>query len=184
VVAPILSRTRPEVVTLRPGVLPGIAPDPGRAPAEVVRFSRFEPDAHVARLRFVSEVGSEGAALEEARMVVCVGYGLGQEAVPEAVELAAALGASLAATRRVCDVGWLPRQRQIGLSGRTVSPDLYLGFGVRGSFNHVVGMQRAGRVLAVNRDAEAEMFACSDLAVCGDAPTFLRALLERVRSRS
>jgi electron transfer flavoprotein alpha subunit len=182
VVAPILSRTRPEVVTLRPGVLPGIAPDPERTPAEVFRFSPFEADARVARLRFVSEVGSEGAALEEARIVVCVGYGLGQEAVAEAVALAAALGGSLAATRRVCDVGWLPRQRQIGLSGRAVSPDLYLGFGVRGSFNHVVGMQRAGRVVSVNRDAEAEIFACSDLGLCGDAPTFLRALLERVRS--
>lgn len=182
VVAPVLSHTRPEAVTLRPGVLPGIAADPGRRAAEIVRLAGFEPETRVTRLRFVPEVGSEGAALEEARIVVCVGYGLGQESVPEAAELATALGGSLAATRRVCDVGWLPRQRQIGLSGRTVSPDLYVGFGVRGSFNHVVGMQRSGRVVSVNRDPEAEAFASSDLGICADAPTFLRALLERVRS--
>jgi electron transfer flavoprotein alpha subunit len=183
VVAPILSRTRPEMATLRPGVLAAIAPDPSRAAAKRVAGAGFAPDAEpVLRTSFVSEVGPEGAALEEARVVVCVGYGLGESAVPAAAELASLLGGSLAATRRVCDVGWLPRQRQIGISGRTVSPDLYLGLGVRGSFNHVVGMQRAGTVIAVNRDPDAEVFACADLGIVGDAPRFLEALVVRARA--
>jgi electron transfer flavoprotein alpha subunit len=183
VVAPILSRTRPEMATLRPGVLAAIAPDPSRGAAKRIVGAAFAPDAEpVLRTSFVSEVGPEGAALEEARVVVCVGYGLGESAVPAAAELASLLGGSLAATRRVCDVGWLPRQRQIGISGRTVSPDLYLGLGVRGSFNHVVGMQRAGTVIAVNRDPDAEVFACADLGIVGDAPRFLAALVARARA--
>jgi electron transfer flavoprotein alpha subunit len=184
VVAPILSRTRPEMATLRPGVLAAIAPDPSRARAKHVGFAQLASGAEaVRRASFVSEVGPEGAALEEARVVVCVGYGLGEAHVPAAAELASLLGGSLAATRRVCDVGWLPRQRQIGISGRTVSPDLYVGLGVRGSFNHVVGMQRAGTVMAVNRDRDAEVFACADLGITGDAPEFLGALLARARGR-
>lgn len=177
VVAPILSRTRPEMATLRPGVFAALAPDVARAPAEIVFGPPFEDSTRVRRLRLVAEVGPEGAALEEARAVVCVGYGLGQEAIPLAAALAERLGGVLAATRRVCDVGWLPRQLQIGISGRTVSPGLYVALGVRGSFNHVVGMQRAGRVIAVNTDSEAEIFAAADLGIVGDAADVVRALL-------
>ena len=80
----------------------------------------------------------------------------------------------------MCDVGWLPRQLQIGISGRSVAPELYVALGVRGSFNHMVGMQRATRVVAVNRDRDAEVFAGADLGIVGDAPAFAAALLARL----
>lgn len=184
-VAPILSRTRPEMVTLRPGVLEPLGPSPERPPAAVVPVaSAGVPQRRVRVLGFTPELASD-TELDAARVVVCIGYGLGSaERVPEARELAAALGGVLGATRRVCDVGWVPRQMQIGISGRSVSPDVYLGLGVRGSFNHMVGMQRAGRVIAVNRDPQAEIFAGADLAVVADAPELLRALLERLRGAS
>ncbi len=181
VVAPILSRTSPEVVTLRPGVLECAASDAGRAPARVVRLG--DPGAAPSRVRcrsFESEVGPEAAALEEAPVVVCVGFGLGEAGVEKARLLAARLGGVVAGTRRVCDLKWLPRQAQIGLSGRSVSPDLYVGFGVRGSFNHMVGLRRAKTVVAVNHDPEAEVFGVSDFGIVGDASAVLDELLERL----
>ncbi|MBY0274381.1 FAD-binding protein [Candidatus Binatia bacterium] len=185
-VAPILSRTQPEVVTLRPGVLEPLRPDAdsGGSPArvQIVPFDAM-PAGLVRTLAWTAELG-DGPSLDDARLVVCVGWGLGKDAVPLASELASALGGVVGATRRVCDGSWLPRQLQIGISGRSVAPEVYLALGVRGSFNHVVGMQRAGRVVAVNRDANAEIFAAADLGIVGDARGFTEALLARVRSGS
>lgn len=185
-VAPILSRTRPEVVTVRPGVLEAVRPaaTSDGAPARLEIVSVDPPDAaRVRTLAWTAELG-DGPSLDDARLVVCVGWGLGKDAVPLAAELASLLGGVLGATRRVCDGSWLPRQLQIGISGRSVAPETYLALGVRGSFNHVVGMQRAGRVLAVNRDADAEIFAASDLGIVGDARGFTEALLARLRAGS
>ncbi len=120
------------------------------------------------------------AAMEEARVVVCVGYGLGQEGVPEAQRLAERLGGVVGGTRRVCDLGWLPRQAQIGLSGRSIAPDLYIGLGARGSFNHTVGLRRAGTIVAVNNDPGADFFEGADLGVVGDARVFLTELLAQL----
>ncbi|HZR80720.1 MAG TPA: FAD-binding protein [Candidatus Binatia bacterium] len=179
VVAPILSRTRPEVATLRPGMLRAPEPDRARPHAVIVACGGGAAGAHERRrwLGFVPEVSEEGASLESARAVVCVGFGLGSAAVARAARLAHLLGGAVGGSRRVCDVGWLPRQAQIGLSGRSVAPSVYLALGVRGSFNHMVGIQRAGIVIAVNRDPDAEVFAGADLGVVADAPSFLEALI-------
>jgi electron transfer flavoprotein alpha subunit len=186
VVAPILSRTRPEVATLRPGMLAAIAPDPKRPPAAIVQLGSAGAAAATPRPRwlgFAAEVDEAAASLESSRLVVCVGFGLGKERVAEAEAVAARMGGAIGATRRVCDVGWVPRQLQIGLSGRSVAPAAYLALGVRGSFNHVVGIQRAGTVVAVNRDPEAEIFASADVGIVADAPAFLAALRERLEAR-
>lgn len=181
VVAPVRSRTRPDLATIRPGLLAGLAPDPLRPPALAVDLppaadGRRRPDGRW--LSFVGEVESDGSSLEEARAVVCVGWGLGQrDRVGDAERLARALGGAVAATRRVCDGGWLPRQVQVGISGRSIAPAIYLGLGVRGSFNHLVGLSRAGTVIAVNRDPDAEVFAAADLGVIGDAAEVLAGLL-------
>jgi electron transfer flavoprotein alpha subunit len=182
IVAPILSRTRPEMATIRPGILERPREEPDRAAAEIVRLPRSAsgPGGRIRRLAFTREVSEEGASLEAAEAVVCLGFGLGSaERVPAARRLAAALGGAVGATRRVCDLGWVPRQLQIGISGRSVSPALYLALGVRGSFNHLVGMQRAGVVVAVNKNPDAEIFAAADLCIVGDAPSFLEAALAR-----
>ena len=181
-VAPILSRTRPEMVTVRPGVLEPALVAPGRAPARVEMLDSGElRPPRVRTIGWTAELG-DGPSLDDARVVVCVGWGLGKDSVPLAGELAAALGGVVGATRRVCDGSWLPRQLQIGISGRSVAPDFYLALGVRGSFNHVVGMQRSGRVVAVNRDENAEVFAAADVGVVGDARGFAEALLARLRA--
>ena len=138
--------------------------------------SRAEPVCS----RFEAEVTAEAAAIEEARVVVCAGYGLGEEGIDEAARLAHRLGGVLAGTRRVCDLKWLPRQSQIGLSGRHVAPDLYLGLGVRGSFNHTVGLRRAHTIIAVNSDPDAEFFEGADLGIVGDARAVLAELLARL----
>jgi electron transfer flavoprotein alpha subunit len=181
-VAPILSRTRPEIVTLRPGVLEPARHASARPPARVESLAAGEAGPpRVRTIGFTAEIG-DGPSLDDARVVVCVGWGLGKDNVPLALELASALGGVVGATRRVCDGNWLPRQLQIGISGRTVAPDFYLALGVRGSFNHVVGMSRSGRVVAVNRDENAEVFAAADLGVVGDARGFAAALLARLRA--
>ncbi|MBU6283046.1 electron transfer flavoprotein subunit alpha/FixB family protein, partial [bacterium] len=180
VLAPIRSRTRPEMATIRPGMLEPARPDVLREPASVVEVEAVAASPSVAgrRIDWAPEVDDDTAALDAAPAVVCVGFGLGKEAVEDARRLARAIGAAVGGTRRVCDAGWLPRQAQIGISGRSVAPALYLALGVRGSFNHVVGVGRAGAVLAVNRDPAAEIFASSDLGIVADAPGFCRALVD------
>jgi len=178
VIAPIRSRTRPEMTTIRPGLLEPVRPDALRSPAAVVAIEPVAAPAALAGrwLAFEPEVGEDTAALDAAQAVVCVGFGLGKDGVEEARDLARRLGAAVGGTRRVCDTGWLPRQAQIGISGRSVAPALYLALGVRGSFNHVVGVGRAGAIVAVNRDPAAEIFASSDLGIVADAREFCRAL--------
>ncbi|MDG2307335.1 MAG: FAD-binding protein [Candidatus Binatia bacterium] len=178
VVAPILSKTKPEMVTLRPGVLERAMQDDARPAARAVALSTPPVEASPVRVRrFEAEVGAEEAAMEDARVVVCVGFGLGEASVEKAVRLAKRLGGVVAGTRRVCDLKWLARQAQVGLSGRSVAPDLYLAFGVRGSFNHMVGVRRAGTIVAVNNDPKAEIFEGADLGVVGDATAVLDELL-------
>ncbi|MEW6269436.1 MAG: FAD-binding protein [Thermodesulfobacteriota bacterium] len=183
-VAPVLSRTRPEMVTLRPGILDPARPNAERGAASV----RVLPAVDVPRerkrvVRWTAEL-TAGVELDAASLVVCVGFGAGpKERLPQVAALAASLGGVVAATRRVCDSGWLPRQLQVGISGRSIAPAVYLALGVRGSFNHMVGMQRAGRVIAVNRDARAEIFASADLGVVADAPSFVAAMLQRIGVR-
>jgi len=178
VVAPILTKTRPEMATLRPGVLDPALPDAGRPAAERIALRTTGPAAErIVCSRLVEEVDRAGADLEEARIVVCVGFGLGEAGVARAQELASRLGGVVAGTRRVCDLGWLPRQMQVGISGRSVAPDLYVALGVRGSFNHMVGIRRAQTVVAVNRDPEAEVFAGADLGIVGDATEVLEMLI-------
>ncbi len=182
IVAPIASRSPTMVVTLRPGLVAPLA----AAAARPLTQRREVPVRAPLPLLFPPvvaegvEVDAGGAALESARIVICVGHGLGAAGVVLAADLARACGGEIAATRRVCDLGWLPRQRQVGLSGRNVAPEVYLGLGVRGSFNHTVGIGRAGRVLAVNHDPGAEIFAAADLGVVGDAVAVTRRLLDRL----
>ena len=177
-VAPIISRTEPAFATLRPGVLDAPGANRDRGPATILevadREALLEPHWH----GFVREADTASGELDQAKLVVCAGFGLGG---PEAMErlqaLAQKLGGVVCGTRRVCDLGWLPRQAQIGLSGRYIGPEVYLGLGVRGSFNHTVGIRRAGTVIGINKDPKADIFAAADLGVVGDAQELLDALL-------
>ena len=181
IVAPILSNTKPYMATVRPGLLTPVVPDNG-VEAVVGRLSL--DGLRESRVRIVDRVAdesAEGAELDSAHTIVSVGKGIGgPENLPLLRELADALGAPLGATRDVTELGWLPRQYQIGLSGKSVSPDLYFAVALSGVFNHTVGIGKAGTVVAINSSARAPIFQSADFGIVGDytevVPELIRAL--------
>ncbi len=183
IVAPIYSRTLPNMATVRPGVFSALQPNPARSvPVETMEKSTLPSDG-LTRVAFHAAPDDDAAALDKARAVVCVGMGVGgPEHISELEELRALLGADLICTRDVVEAGWMPRQRQVGLTGRSIAPRVYVGIGVRGDFNHAVGIQRAGTVLAVNNDRRAAFFrGQSDIGVMADWQEFVPALVEELR---
>jgi electron transfer flavoprotein alpha subunit len=120
--------------------------------------------------------------LSQAERIVSVGRGIkGPEHLPLAEALAAALGAELAASRPICDAGWLPMERQIGSSGQTVAPKLYVAVGISGAIQHVVGMKGARTIVAVNKDVDAPIFEVADYGYAGDLFEFLPALTAELK---
>jgi electron transfer flavoprotein alpha subunit len=120
--------------------------------------------------------------LSQAQRIVAVGRGIkGPEHLSLAESLAGALGAELAASRPICDAGWLPMERQIGSSGQTVAPKLYVAVGVSGAIQHVVGMKGAGTIVAINKDPEAPIFEIADYGYVGDLFEFLPALTAELK---
>ncbi len=187
VIAPIISRTLPALSTVRPGMLPLLTRQNPEAP-RVTRLSLEGMPPTRTRTLSVRNVDEEGLALDAAKLVVCVGMGIGgPEALPEVEELARRLGAwmglspeeiAVAGSRKVVDEGWLPRNRQVGLTGRAVAPDLYLGLGLQGNFNHVSGIMGSRRIVAVNTNADAPIFEACDLGIVAGWREFADALLE------
>jgi electron transfer flavoprotein alpha subunit len=107
--------------------------------------------------------------LSQAERIVAVGRGIkGQEHIAMAQQLAQALGAELAASRPICDAGWLPMDRQIGSSGQTVAPRLYIALGISGAIQHLVGMKGSRTIVAINKDADAPIFEVADYGIAGD----------------
>jgi electron transfer flavoprotein alpha subunit len=120
--------------------------------------------------------------LTQAERIVAVGRGIkSQENIPLIQELAAALGAELAASRPICDNEWLPMDRQIGSSGQTVAPKLYMAVGISGAIQHVVGMKNAATIVAINKDAEAPIFDIADYGIVGDLFEIVPALTAEAR---
>jgi electron transfer flavoprotein alpha subunit len=136
---------------------------------------------HDAELIVVLPADPATMDLSEAPRIVAAGAGLGSEdAVHRLGVLALALGASAGATRVVTDLGWMPTDRQIGTTGVTVDPELYLAFGISGAVQHVSGLGRPEHVISVNTDASCPMMALADLAIVTDAPALVAALLDRL----
>ena len=119
--------------------------------------------------------------LSQADRIVAVGRGIkSQENLPVAEKLAKALGAEMAASRPICDNGWLPMERQIGSSGQTVAPKLYMALGISGAIQHLVGMKGARTIVAINKDAEAPIFEVADYGIVGDLFEIVPALIEEL----
>jgi electron transfer flavoprotein alpha subunit len=120
--------------------------------------------------------------LTAAEIIVSVGRGIKEkENIPIVEELAKALGAELAASRPICDSGWLPMERQVGSSGQTVSPKVYLAVGISGAIQHLVGMKGAKTIVAINKDANAPIFEVADYGIVGDLFEVVPALVEEVK---
>ena len=116
-------------------------------------------------------------------MIVSVGRGIGeQDNIGIVEELASALGAEMAASRPICDNGWLPMERQVGSSGQTVAPKLYLAVGISGAIQHLVGMKGSKAVIAINKDENAPIFEVADFGVVGDLFEIVPALTKAVRA--
>jgi electron transfer flavoprotein alpha subunit len=175
-VAAITCTSDVQMATVRPGVLPLRAPrPPASIPLETVVGTTG------GRVRVVDAGRDDDVeALLAAGTVVTVGAGVAPEDYGELDPLLKVLGAELGASRKVTDKGWLPRARQIGVTGHSIAPALYVAIGVSGKFNHIVGARGAGTIVAVNNDPEAKIFAWADVGIVGDwhqvVPLFVDAL--------
>jgi electron transfer flavoprotein alpha subunit len=128
------------------------------------------------------DVDTSTVEIDSADVVITVGMGIGgSDRLPVIKELADVLGASIGATRRVVDVGWLPRQHQVGLTGKTIAPRFCIAVGIRGAFNHSIGIQKSNTVVAINSDPRAEIFQNADYGIVGDFAKVIPAITESVR---
>ena len=182
VVAPILSKTLPNLVTLRPGLLTPITPEPAaQAAVETIQPRGFQGvDIEVIEEQYQEDIGA--TELIQAQVVIGLGMGVGgPEELPQLREMARSIGATVATTRNVVHSGWLPHQIQVGISGRSIAPKVYLAVGIRGAFNHTVGIQKAGVILAINSNRRAAIFRSADYGVVGDWKEYLPPLLEAIK---
>lgn len=152
----------------------------GEAPVETLTPGLSEADIRQQGEAPFRESSRE-VDLSAAPLIVAVGRGIKEEAnIEMARDLAAALGAELAASRPICDNGWLPMERQVGSSGQTVAPKLYLALGISGAIQHLVGMKGSQCIVAINKDAEAPIFEVADYGIVGDLFEVVPALIEEV----
>ncbi|HLY64284.1 MAG TPA: electron transfer flavoprotein subunit alpha/FixB family protein, partial [Chloroflexota bacterium] len=181
IVAPILSNTLPQMATVRPGVLRKVKPNPQRQP-RVEHFDLAQlGTSRVERLGAEPSVGAKGIDLETAEVVIGAGYGLGApENLAIAQGLADVVAGSVCATRKIVDLGWMPRQQQVGLTGKVIAPRLYFALGIRGFFNHTIGIQKAYTIVAINKDADAPIFQIANYGVVADALEFVPLLTKEL----
>ncbi len=183
IVAPILSKTYPQMATVRQGVLELAEPHAER----VATVETTVPQLSRPLSRLVAQhslLDETMVPLEGAEVVVGVGTGVGgPEGVAQVTEFARIVHGALCATRRVTDAGWVPRQLQVGLTGKAIDPRLYFSFGIRGVPNHTVGIKRAETVVAVNNDPEAAIFERANFGIVADWAAVLPALKEAFADR-
>jgi len=171
----------PYFASLQAGAFRVDALEAGSAPVD-----NFAPSLDVAAIRQKPEAPFRESAravdLTAAEIIVSVGRGIKEkENIPIVEELAKALGAELAASRPICDAGWLPMERQVGSSGQTVAPKLYVAVGISGAIQHLVGMKGAKTIVAINRDANAPIFEIADYGIVGDLFEVVPALIEELK---
>jgi electron transfer flavoprotein alpha subunit len=169
----------PYFVTFQSGAFRGDTAEKGNATVESI-------DVEVGEIRMEAEEPFQetkaAVDLTKSEIIVAVGRGIkSQENIALAQQLADALGADLAASRPICDSEWLPIDRQIGSSGQTVAPKLYVALGISGAIQHIVGMKNSGTIVAINKDAEAPIFDIADYGIVGDLFEAVPVMIEEIK---
>lgn len=153
----------------------------GKAPVNAVKVELKPEQIRTKPLDLFKEAKS-AVDLTQAPLIVAIGRGIkAPENIPQAEALAKAIGGEIAASRPICDEGWLPMERQIGSSGQTVAPKLYLALGISGAIQHVVGMKGARTIVAINKDQNAPIFEIADYGIVGDIFDIMPALTEELQ---
>jgi electron transfer flavoprotein alpha subunit len=173
----------PWFVTFQNGAFRGDKAEAGASAAPVETVAVEVADSVLRnKPQDVFKEAKQAVDLTQAEIIVAVGRGIKeQKNIEIAKQLAEALGGELAASRPICDSGWLPMDRQIGSSGQTVAPKLYLALGISGAIQHIVGMKGARTIVAVNKDSEAPIFEIADYAVVGNLFEIVPPLIEEVK---
>ncbi|HXI40271.1 MAG TPA: electron transfer flavoprotein subunit alpha/FixB family protein, partial [Bryobacteraceae bacterium] len=157
-----------------------------KAEAGSATIEKFTPEISAAAIRTKPlewfRESQRAVDLNAAEIIVSVGRGIREaENIPLVQQLADALGAELAASRPICDNGWLPMERQVGSSGQTVSPKMYVAVGISGAIQHLVGMKGSKTIVAINKDPEAPIFEVADYGIVGDLFQVVPALVEEIK---
>lgn len=173
---------RPQMATVRPRVMKALMPDEKRT-GKIVEVDMTLPEALRTRVIEVVQEASSKVNLTEADTIVAVGKGAGLASLGAIRELAEILGAVIGATRPVVDAGWLGYEHQIGQTGKTVCPRVYLACGVSGAVQHLAGMSGAELIIAINKDPEAPIFNVAHYGIVGDVMEVVPALIEELKSR-
>lgn len=179
--ADVRATSDPEFVSIQAGAFRAAEPGGDKAPVE-----NFPVQLEASQIRSKPEQpfreAQRSVDLSAADMIVSVGRGIkDKDNMPVVEELAQVLGAELAASRPICDSGWLPMERQVGSSGQTVAPKMYLAVGISGAIQHLVGMKGSRTVVAINKDEHAPIFETADYAVVGDLFEIVPALVEEIK---
>jgi electron transfer flavoprotein alpha subunit len=174
----------PHFITFQIGAFRADQAARGSSPAPVRSLAvTIDPSTIRQRPEALFQEAKQAVDLSQAERIVSVGRGIKEQSnIALAQQLATALGAELAASRPICDAGWLPMERQVGSSGQTVAPKLYLALGISGAIQHLVGMKGASTIVAINKDPDAPIFEVADFGIVGDlfeiVPAMINALKE------
>ena len=182
-IAKVVTNHPPAMATIRPGSFPEGTLERGPDDIAIRSPPISDSAARLERTENHLETGGEFGDLNHARVVIGVGMGIGSpSSVPQVLEAVHELGGALAASRKVVDAGWVPYQLQVGLTGKSIAPDLYIGVGVSGSVNHLVGVKRARITLGINSNPSAPLFQRVDVGIVGDWQQILPRLVEGLAS--
>lgn len=178
----ICPHSRPQMATVRPGIF---KPDfnSNSRKGKIIRPKVSVPESHIEILQFIED-RSEKIDISSAKIIVAAGRGLGDKKNLHLIkELASLIGAEVGASRAIVEDGWIDRSHQVGQSGNTVSPCLYLACGISGAIQHLVGLNSSSVIIAINRDADAPIMKVANYAFVGDVVEILTALINKIKNK-